>query len=134
MSVLGPLLIVIYINDLDLVLSNKVSKFADDTKLEIDDAVPESVRALQRDLAVIGVWSTVGQMPFNQDKCHVLHVATANQAENYSLLSSEISSVILERHLGVIITTDLKIYQAGVPLPKQADGACPIQSIGKTAD
>ena len=34
-SVLGPLLFVIYINDLELGLSSKVSKFADDTKLGI---------------------------------------------------------------------------------------------------
>ena len=52
-----------YINDLDL--SSKVSKFADDTKLGINAANPESVRALQRDLAAIGEWFTVWQMPFN---------------------------------------------------------------------
>ena len=53
-SVLGHLLFVIYINDLDLGLSSKVSKFADDTKLEINASNPESVRPLQRDLAAIG--------------------------------------------------------------------------------
>ena len=59
-SVLGPLLFVIYIiNDMDFGLSSKVSKFADDTKLGINAANPESVRALQRDLAAIGEWSTV---------------------------------------------------------------------------
>ena len=58
-SVLGPLLFVIYINYLDLGLSSKVSKFTDDTKLGINAAFPESVRALQRDLAAIGEWSTV---------------------------------------------------------------------------
>ena len=58
-SVLGPLLFVIYINDLDLGPSSKVSKFADDTKLGIKAANPESVRLLQRDLAAIGEWSMV---------------------------------------------------------------------------
>ena len=41
-------------------------------------------------------------MPFNLNKCHVLHVGTANQAENYSLLGPEISSVIQDGDLGVI--------------------------------
>ena len=107
-SVLGPLLFVIYINDLDLGLFSKVSKFADDTKLGINAANPESVRALKRDLAAIGECSTAWQMPFNQDKCHVLHVGTANQGENYSLLGSAITSVDQETDLGVVITTDLK--------------------------
>ena len=44
-----------------------VSKFADDTKLGINAANPESVRALQSYHAAIGEWSTVWQMPFNLD-------------------------------------------------------------------
>ena len=61
-SVLGRLLFVIYINDLNLGLFSKVSKFTDDTKLGINAANPESVRALHRDLAAIGEWSTVWQI------------------------------------------------------------------------
>ena len=93
-SVLESLLFVIYIDDLDLGLSSKVSKFADDTKLGINGANLVSMRALQRDLAVIGEWSTVWQMSFNLDKeiqilptCICLHVGTANQEKKiYSLL------------------------------------------------
>ena len=47
-------------------------------------------------------------MPFNLDKCHVLHAGPANQEENYSLLGSALSSVDKERDLGVVITADLK--------------------------
>ena len=107
-SVLGPLLFVIYINDLDLGLSSKVSKFADDTKLGINAANPESVRALQRDLPAIVERSTVWQMPFNLEKCHILHVGATNQEENYSLLGSAIIKVDQETDLEVVITADLK--------------------------
>ena len=63
-SVLGSFLFVIYNNGLNLGFSSKVSKFADNTKLKIDVANPESMRALQRKLAPIGELSTVRQMPF----------------------------------------------------------------------
>ena len=82
-------------------LSSMVPNFADDTRLGIDAADLESVfMALQRDLVSIGQQSTVRQMPVNLDKCHVLHVGTANQAENYFLLDSEISSINKEKDLG----------------------------------
>ena len=73
-------------------------------KAGINAANSESVR----DLATIGEWSMVWQMPFNLDKCHVLHLGIANQEENYSLLGSAISSVDKETDLGVVITADLK--------------------------
>ena len=75
-------------------------------------------------------------MPFNLDKCHVLHVGTGNQGENYSLLGLAITSMDKETDLGVVITADLKssaqciaaeqkaqkilgyIAKAGVPLPE----------------
>ena len=81
-------------------------------------------------------------MPFNLDRCHVLHMGTVNQEENYSLLGLAISSVDEERDLGVVITAYLKssaeyccgakgtkdpgLYKAGVLLPEQADCACPV--------
>ena len=73
-----------------------------------DAADPESVRVLRRDLAAIRDWSTAWQIPFHLEKCHILHVATANQAKNYSLLGSEMSSVTKDMDLGVITTADLK--------------------------
>ena len=88
-----PLCFVIYFNDRDLGFFIKVSKFADDTNLGIDATDPESVRAHLTDLAAIREWSTVRQMPFNLDNCHVSHVGITNQAEMYSLLGSEIFSV-----------------------------------------
>ena len=73
-QILGP-----STNDLDLGHSSKVSKLADDTNLWTDAPDPKSVR----------IW----QMPFNLDKCHVMHMGIPNQADNYSLLGSTTSSV-----------------------------------------
>ncbi len=78
-SIFGPVLFKIYINDLDVLLNNFISKFADDTKIEnsiVDDR--ESLN-LKEDLRKISQWSERWEMPFNVNKCHILHVGTRNK-------------------------------------------------------
>ena len=83
--------------------------FPDDTKLYIDAGNPESVRTLHRDFALVGEWYIVWQKTFNLEKCHALHVGTASQAENNSLLDSAISSIDEERDQRIVITEELMI-------------------------
>ena len=80
-SVLGPLLFIIYINDLDLGLVSKISKFADDTKMDIDADSDAAVKQLQEDLRKVGEWSKKWQMPFNLDKCKIMHIGHKNKNE-----------------------------------------------------
>ena len=47
-------------------------------------------------------------MPFNLDKCHILHTGTTNQVEKCFILGTAISSVTQERDLVVVITANLK--------------------------
>ena len=47
----------IYINDLDLGLVSKISKFADDTKMGINADSDAAVKQLQEDLRKVGEWS-----------------------------------------------------------------------------
>ena len=49
-SVLGPLLFVIYINDLEAGISSDISKFPDDTKIARPVRNIEDTRGLQEDL------------------------------------------------------------------------------------
>ena len=56
-SVLGPLLFVIYMNDLDENIGGMVSKFADDTKIGGIVDSEESYLQLQWDLNQLGQWA-----------------------------------------------------------------------------
>ena len=119
-SVLGPLLFLIYINDLDFDLTSKVSKFADDTKLGVNAADPALVAELQRDLSRIGDWSERWLMPFNSDKCHVLHVGPGNPGSAYSLQGRSVGVVSAQLDLGVLISGDFKFSAQCVAAEKKA--------------
>ena len=120
-SVLGPLLFIIYINDLDVGLVSKLSKFADDTKIGINAADPDQVRDLQGDLQRIGDWSETWQMPFNVDKCSVLHVGSRNPVANYTLLGAPIRPTEEQKDLGVLITQDLKFSKQCIAAERRAN-------------
>ena len=119
-SVLGPLLFTIYINDLDSGLLSKISKFADDTKLGINAADPKAILELRRDLQLIGEWSVKWQMPFNVDKCRVMHVGGGNPREEYTLLGSPIAESSRELDLGVLITENFKFSAQCIEAERRA--------------
>ena len=64
-TVLGPLLFLIFINDLDKGIRSHILKFADDTKVfqELRDVT--DCRTLQSDLDNSVTWSEKWQMDFN---------------------------------------------------------------------
>ena len=65
---MGPLLFIIYINDLDIALISKIRIFANDTKMGFNADSDAAVKQLQEDLRKVGEWSKKWQMPFNLDK------------------------------------------------------------------
>ena len=72
-NVLGLLLFLIYINDLDNGIVSKISKFADDTKLCHSSWHPDKVLELQEDLNRLVDWANTWQTNFNIYKCTVMH-------------------------------------------------------------
>jgi hypothetical protein len=59
-SLLGPILVFMYINDIDDRIDSKILKFADDTKQYGRIARAEDAIKLQEDLALLCEWSRVG--------------------------------------------------------------------------
>ena len=108
-SVLGPLLFVIFINDLDLGISNTVLKFADDTKV-LGLVMNDNDRViLQSDLNTVCNWADKSQMEFNIPKCKVMHFGFRNSHYDYSMKGQQLEAVSSERDIGVIIASNLKV-------------------------
>ena len=114
-SVLGPLLFLIYINDLDNNIISKISKFADDTKLCHRARHPEDIIELQEDINKLEDWANKWKMKFNVDKCAVIHIGHNNTNGNYTMTNQQ------QRDLGIIITKDLKWQQQTEKSCKTAD-------------
>jgi len=77
-SVLGPLLFVIYINDIDDSVNSKILKFADDTKIFNRVGSEKEVDSLRCDLCNLVQRSKEWQMLFNVEKCKVMRFGYNN--------------------------------------------------------
>ena len=64
-SVLGPLLFVIFINDIDDGIAGIILQFADDTKIFYKVESTNEIDSLQNDLTNLVSWSKEWQMLFN---------------------------------------------------------------------
>ena len=71
-TVLGPLIFLLYINDISNNLTSHVRLFADDCIIYRTISSPEDPLHLQEDLDRIFNWTTRWQMQFNIQKCVVL--------------------------------------------------------------
>ena len=108
-SVLGPVLFLIFINDLDCGILSSILKFADDTKLfgivnSLDDG-----QILQNDLGKLTDWSHDWLMAFNVDKCKVMHIGRTNVHSKYYMNGAELGNTTEEKDLGVIVADNLMV-------------------------
>lgn len=113
-SVLGPVLFVVFINDLPECLSSLCSMYADDTKVYRRVDGPEDRNKLQSDLNGLVDWADTWQLRFNADKCKVLHLGKKNRQFEYEMrkhVSTEtnrLQATELEKDLGVNMDNELK--------------------------
>jgi len=110
-SVLGPVLFLIYINDIDNGIVSKLGKFADDSKLckSVDNKT--DVNVLVNDLAKLEKWSDLWQMKFNVEKCSVIHLGKDNTKNRYQIGKTNLKSSDKERDLGVTVDKTMKFSE-----------------------
>jgi len=98
-SVLGPLLFVIFINDIDNFTRNIsiMLKFADDTKLGNVASGVGDCENLQQTINELLVWAETWCMKFNIAKCKVLHLGRTNSHHIYNMNGTDLISINKER-------------------------------------
>ena len=107
-SVLGPILFVLYINDLPSNILSDVYMFADDTKIFNIIKSPEDQEILQNDLDSLSVWSDKWLLKFHPEKCKVMHLGKADNTKYFYKLKEgdthhELAYTEEEKDLGVVI-------------------------------
>ena len=120
-SVLGPILFLIFINDLPSGITSSIKLFADDSKLyrgvnNICDA-----DNLQNDLDHLHNWTKEWKMQFNVDKCHVLHHRKSNDQHLYHLGGRLLNVSNCQKDLGIMISNDLSPRQHIIKCTKKAN-------------
>ena len=99
-SLIGPILFLVYINDSEEGVTDKILTFADDTKLfrkaqeigdkqTLQDDIDKSVKCLEQ-------W----QMSFNFGKCKCLHTGPGNTGMNYEMGGTILSKTVKENTQG----------------------------------
>ena len=106
-TVLGPLLFLVYINDITKGLSSSLRLFADDFLLYHVISCEEDIAELQPDLNTMFKWSQLWQMKFNVSKCVTLKCYRIRNPilTNYFINTQKLQSVKQHPYLGIVYLT-----------------------------
>ena len=108
-TVLGPILFLIFINDLPQNINANIRLFADDCIVFSTIKTTEDCKALQEDLDTLSDWEQRWGMEFHPEKCNVLSCTTSRNPVrfNYKLKGHTLEHVDSSKYLGVDIRDDL---------------------------
>ena len=105
-SILGPVLFLIYVNDLPDIVHSTAKMFADDTKVYRQIQNWKDAQELQ-DLIKLASWSKQWLLDFNAIKCMVMSIRNSLKY-TYTLNGHVLNSEESQRDLGVTKSNDLK--------------------------
>ena len=109
-SKLGPILFILYTNDIQKDIESEILLYSDDTSLLASGLSPiETSEKFNRDMAGISAWAKVWKIKFNADKsCDILFSNRRHPINPSILLNSEtIKKVTEHKHLGIYLTSTL---------------------------
>ena len=109
-SVLGPLLFLLYVNDIPLSVDSPILLFADDAKIFRSIRCEADYLQLQRDIDILFKWSRTWLLNFNISKCYVLHLGLTHSYGNYCIDGNVITSTESVKDLGIIVDSSLKFH------------------------
>jgi hypothetical protein len=110
-TVMGPVLFLVYINDLsDYLTHSHLSLFADDSIIYMQIKSQHDCDKLQQDLDAAARWKSDWLKAFHPDKCSVLSVTKKRQQiqHNYILHNHIFESVSSAKYLGITVQSNLK--------------------------
>ena len=108
-SILGPIMFLIYVNDIPNIITSTAKLVADDTKIYRQINKVEDSIAFQSDLTTFDRWADRWQVKFNPSKCEVMRI-THNKNKSttrYQVSGTELRNVSNYKDLGVIMASDL---------------------------
>ena len=110
-SILGPVLFLIFINDLPTIFSFcKILLFADDAKCLMPISSQHDCVLLQNDLNRLVEWCNTWNLFLNEEKCSIIHF-TKNRSPlfySYSLNNKEILHTSSGKDLGLIVSNNFQ--------------------------
>jgi len=111
-SVLGPLLFLLFANDLPDWIKTDICIFTDDTKIWTRITAIKDSENLQRDLDSRDHWSEKWLLHLNPEKCKIMHIRHSHKTP-YTITQHEkvwtVQETTEEKDLGGICTADWKV-------------------------
>ena len=111
-SVLGPVLFLLFVNEIPGLIKSRVKMFADNMKMYRAISDNNDSQQLQEDVNTLSQWSEKWLLKFNISKCKVMYCGANNPRNKYYMTQDAASELLQEtcqeRDLGVMVDNTLK--------------------------